>query len=80
MIKVLQYSYDNPLPRIIVGILCAFLAVLFLISFLRSGRVLQELREEQVDFADEFIIMYRTNRIILFVLCVLVIIYLSVSG
>lgn len=77
---LLQSTSGNSLPRIIVGIFVAVLAIIYLISLFRSGRTLQELRAERVDFADEFIIMYRTNRIILFVLCVLVVIYLLVGA
>ena len=72
------YAYFPP-SRILLCTVLVIMAILCLVSIFRSQNTIQALKEERTDFADEFLILYRTNRIFLFSFCVILIIYLLVG-
>ena len=73
------YVYHSP-SRIILCIILSIMAVLCVVSIFKSEDTIKALKDERADFADEFLIMFRTNRVILIILFVILIFYLMTNN
>ncbi len=65
-----MYLYHTPI-RVLASLFLLVLVVICVLGIVKSRRKMLEMQAANIDFEDEFLIMYRTNRILLIIISII---------